>query len=357
MTRVLIRSGKFDVNRPCLSSHFDWGEDYTSRERTALMAACENGNEGCVRELLAHDGITATHTDAYGVTALHLAAEANSPECVRALLRSPPRVGAGSIVNAVAFTMHSMPLGAEHWAMHQAPVTGYGTPIQIAAQMGHWECAKALLQADGVDLEHTFSFMSPRPTTPTLGHDENHGRVRGRTVLHHAALLDNAEMTHLLLAKGSCRFAKDSRGNTAAAYATYGRHPTSNPGNASQDPAFRAIRVPQVLATGVDYWQRRLHSLHSRPMQELVTTVLLVKRRMDQGPGASIARALSPAQPETLAQVGRATPRKEPDAGAAAVAPLPNMPVEIWREVFGFMRSADFHLPPQEVRAAQCGTA
>ena len=99
-------------------------------------------------------------------------------------------------------------------------------------------------------------------------------------------------MVEVLLLAGGCRFLRDDGGKTPLDCA--GGHQV----------------VRKVFASGVDYWQRRRHGGHSWALKEAVTTLLLVRQRLD---------ALAP-----------------------AAALLVHLPEEIWLAVCAFLRSADF---------------
>ena len=107
----------------------------------------------------------------------------------------------------------------------------------------------------------------------------------------------SAEMAEVLLLTGGCRFLRDEGGNTPL------------------DLAEGHTGLLKVFASGVDYWQRRRHGGHSWAMREAVTTLLLVRQRLD-----------------AYSQV----------AALSAAPHLPHVPEEIWLVACGFLRSADF---------------
>ena len=80
------------------------------------------------------------------------------------------------------------------------------------------------------------------------------------------------------------------------------------PEDVAKDAAAR-----KVFASGVDYWQRKLHGGHSRAMKRAVLAMMLVRQRLD-------AEA----------------------AAAGAAHALVHLPEEIWLLMCAFLRSADF---------------
>ena len=223
---------------------------------TALMYAAQDGHAGCVRALLRAAGIDANFTNVDGETALSLAACYGHRDCVHLLLA----VG-GIDVN-------------------QASGGDSALLDAVTHRHGDWEgCARALASAKGIDLNQ------PREYTR-------------QTALHMVCSHKHAALAAHLLTAGGCRFARDNASGTALALA-------------AGDKA-----VTKVFASGVDYWQRRLHGGHAWAMKEAVQTLLLVRQRLD-------ARALL-------------------DPAPAAAGSLPHLPEEIWLAALAFLRSADF---------------
>ena len=138
--------------------------------------------------------------------------------------------------------------------------------------------------------------------------------------------------------------------------------------------------VRKVFRSGVDYWQRKHHRHHSPTMKEdVVLVLLLIRQRLDAQAGPARVTATTaptaPTVPTLPARVGQqglsyaAAAKKPPPvraeqqglsyAAAAkiggtqtsstsarhhviAMRRLPRLPEEIWLEVAGFLRSADF---------------
>ena len=98
----------------------------------------------------------------------------------------------------------------------------------------------------------------------------------------------------LLLTAGGCRFQLNDAGQTPLGLAAGDRG------------------VLKVFASGIDCWQRQRHGGHGWGTKEAVTTLLLVRQRLD-GPAAP-----------------------------ASASALVHLPEEIWLAVCAFLRSADF---------------
>merc|ERR1712086_1200790 len=84
-----------------------------------------------------------------------------------------------------------------------------------------------------------------------------------RTALHDACTKQSAEIVEVLLLAGGCRFLRDDDGKTPL------------------DLAAGHKGVLKVFASGVDYWQRTRHGGHSWALKEAVTSLLLVRQRLD----------------------------------------------------------------------------
>ena len=213
------------------------------------------------------------HADEDGNTALLLAAFGGHANCVCALLQAN-----GIDVNAAA----------EYW----------GSPLltTIRRRVRGWEaCARALASAKGIDLSY------------------RHQR-RGRTALHEVCAAKHAALAEHLLIAGGCRFALTAAGQGISYLPTKG-------GDTALALAAGDKAVAKVFASGVDYWQRRLHGRHGWAMKEVALALLLVRQRLD-------------------------APYEPPAPGPAlAAGALPHLPEEIWLAALGFLRSADF-MPP-----------
>ena len=255
---VLLAADGIDANQPC-----DFG-------RAALATAAFAGNAAFVRRLLGA-GVAVNHADEGGSTALALAACSGNAECVRALIRAN-----GIDVN----------IASAHC----------GTPLALTImnRMGDWEaCARVLASAKGIAL----SCRSPHS---------------GRMALHDVCASKHAALVEHLLIAGGCRFALTTAG--------HGYDHSNDAGDTALALAAGDKAVAKVFASGVDYWQRRLHGRHGWAMKEAARTLLLVRQRLDM-------HALAAPAP------------------AAAAGALPHLPEEIWLAALGFLRSADF-MPP-----------
>ena len=296
---------------------------------TALIQAAGKGHTDCLHALLQVGGIRVNQADGVGKTALHAAAQHGHAACVRALL------------------------GMDGIAVNRVDRSGY-TPLLVAAvtKESDWQdCVRALAKA-----KHT-AVNAPRPRT-------------NQTTLHMVCNANDAALAALLLVAGGCRFALDAGTSPSGASARqhavarhhaavvrrepgtprlqhamlhsaasmtrpfvcsawlvtnqklttlfgarYARCATCSGGATPLDYAEGDKAVRKVFASGVDYWQRRLHGGHAWAMKEVVWAVLLVRQRLD-------ADALAVA--------------------VGALPHLPHLPEEIWLAALAFLRSADF---------------
>ena len=337
IVRALVESGKADVNRAGPNGGLP------------LVLAIHAGDATCVEALLSADGIDTNQTNIYGQTALIAAARVGSAVWVQRLLGA-----AGVAVN------------------HEDPCIG--TALRVAAAGGHAGCVRALLQVDGVEVNTTNAQgvnkrqMSPLIRTihnwcalgmaerwargePREG-DEGGGAAAaaagrleacaralasakgidlnclhydagtGRTALHDVCSIKHAGLVEFLLVAGGCRFALTAPSQSWRNFINqrYG-HPATDGGDTALALAAGDEAVAKVFASGVDYWQRRLHGGHGWAMKEVARTLLLIDQRLD--------------------------------ANAALLAPhmqavLPYLPKEVWLVALGFLRSADFM--PQHTR-------
>lgn len=216
---------------------------------SALAVASGEGHAEVVRALLAVDGVDVNHTTTHGWTALMLACDNGHAEVVRALLAV-----AGIDVN------------------HVTP--GGSSALKRAAANWHVGCVRALVGAKGIDLNLA-------------------SEIDGHTALHLACVhrylcTARVETVELLLTAGGCRFRRTHAGNTPL------------------DMEAGDVRVVEVFASGVDYWQRLRHWGHGWGMKEAVLTVLLGRQRV-----AGL------------------------DAGVC-------LPEELWLMALTYLRSADF---------------
>ena len=92
----------------------------------------------------------------------------------------------------------------------------------------------------------------------------------GFTVLHLAAENRNTDMTSLLLAKGCCRFVRDSWGRTALDIALE----QSITNNVCSTLGLGTQGVLNAFRSGVDYWQRKRHRAYSRAMQQASSSLV-----------------------------------------------------------------------------------
>ena len=287
--RALVESGKADVNRAAPNG-----------ERP-LVQAVHSNHAACLEVLLAADGIDASQQDGHGRTALATAAFKGNTAFVQRLL------GAGGVAVSHADE-------------------GRWTALGLAAVAGHDGCVHALLQVDGVDVTTGAHGGSPllctirmreggweacaRALASAKGIDINcRHQESGRTALHKVCALKHVALAEHLLIAGGCRFARTTVGHD-------GEYNRTKAGDTALALAAGDKAVAKVFASGVDYWQRRLHGRHGWAMREAVRTLLLVRQRLDT---------------YALAAPGPVAPRA-----------LPYLPEEIWLAALGFLRSADF---------------
>ena len=200
----------------------------------------------------------------------------------------------------------------------------------VARRCGHE--TRALLQADGVEVNQVAEYQGTsllaaiNASVYAASGWEDCARMLAaakhidinfyhaglmRTALHRICELKHAALAAHILTAGGCRFALDKRGQTPLALA-------------AGDKA-----VLKVFASGVDYWQRRRHGGHSWATREAVTTLLLVRQRLDAQGAAAVPQ-------------GHRALRSRSRSLAQAAAQLPHLPEEIWLAACGFLRSADF---------------
>ena len=252
-----VAAGRGDsgmVRALAASGKVDVNQAKTARGSSALTVASAEGHVECVVALLAADGIDANHTNTDGWTALTTASQHGRAGIVRTLLA----------VDGI---------DANHTNFED------GSALMMAVAFSKTSCARALVAAKGINI----NLKSPHFGNGTALHFAC-GDLSGAT---------RVEMVGLLLTAGGCRFQLNDDGQTPL------------------DLAAGDKGVLKVFASGIDYWQRRRHGSHAWAMKEAVTTLLLVRQRLD-GPAP------------------------------AAPSPLVHLPEEIWLAVCAFLRSADF---------------
>ena len=303
---VAAQHGRAEIVRALLAVHGIDANQTTTNGFTALITASENDHAEVVRVLLALNGINANQANDNGNTALLCASQRGHAEVVRALL------AVGGIDANHANTRGS-------------------TALLLASQNGHAEIVRALLAVDGID--SNYADNSGRTALAMCVVNTHAGCVRALaaaagidinlpcsmygnlSALHLACEKQSAEMVEVLLLAGGCSFRR------------------TDDGRAPPDLAAGHKGVLKVFASGIDYWQRKRHGDHSWAMKEAVTTLLLVRQRLD----AQLASALPPAPPQ-----GCRALRPESHPLACTTAPLLHLPEEIWLAACGFLRSADY---------------
>ena len=287
------------------------------------------GHLQCVRALLAADGIDvnsmpyAEHIDdALCMPALHEAACANQLLCLLALLAA----------NGINVNLFDETFGQTAFAY--ACRNGNGSAA----------AAEALLAAEGVDAslatleEHGLYYEAGK--TPLHYASENRmidtvqlllqrkevnasaaDRRYNTTPLHEACRINHPGIVRALLLGGGCRFKLVNKfyfDHRSQYMRQYRAAPDGTPLGMTTDSDVRTL-----FASGIDYWQRKHHMHHSWAMKQVVPTLLRVAQRMGaRTPATARGDAHAPVQHPPL--------------------PLPLLPEEIWLEVLGFLRSADF---------------
>ena len=282
---------------------------------TPLGFAAQTGHLPCVRALLAADGIDVNYMgeDESGITSMSALSEAAASDqllCLLALLDAD-----GVNINlqdadgwtALAYACNSgSPSAAEallavegidaSLASNDGSRGGY-TPLHFAAIAGKFHTVQLLLQRKEVNA--------------------NAATTTGMTPLHYACDCYPG-MVRTLLLGGGCRF----KLTTDKLYLRQGTAGDGTPLGMTTNADVRTL-----FASGIDYWQRKHHAHHSWAMKEVVRTLLLVAQRM--GVHADIT------QPLALSSDAHTPVQHQPPS-------LPRLPEEIWLELLGFLRSAEF---------------
>ena len=235
------------------SGHFDDDEEEENEQGdTILVRAARAGNAGAVRALVESGKVDVNRAAPNGTRALAEAIYMGHAACVELLL------GAAGIDTALATGSGCTPLttaacvgnavlvlrllGATGVAVNHA-VQGGGTALMLAirTRVSDWEaCARALASAKGIDLNY-------RP------------QEFGHTALHVVCALKHAALAKHLLIAGGCRFALTTAGQDIY-------YQPTEAGNTALALAVGDRAVAKVFASGVDYWQRRLHGGHGWAM-------------------------------------------------------------------------------------------
>ena len=295
--------------------------------RTLLQHAVHNDCPDVVHVLLTDASVEATINASLGEAEgwaswdiinapLLLAVELGHVECVQTLLAS-----AHVDIHAVGHDTDAEPV----------------TPLGFAAQNGDLCCVRALLAADGIDVncigkdangETTCSALMEAayadhvPCLHTLlyadGVNINQATDDGITPLHAACWQNHTGVVRALLLGGGCRFKL-----TTNSY--YLRQGTANDGTPLGMTTNANVRT--LFDSGIDCWQRKHHAHHSWAMKQVVLTLLLAAQRM--------AVHAHITQPLALPSDAHTPVQHHPPS-------LPLLPEEMWLELLGFLRSADF---------------
>ena len=336
--RALVASGKADVNKAAPNGALP------------LVRAITLKDAACVEALLAADGIN-TATPERGLVRRY--GQSGSATTGATALIAAARAGNRALLQRL---LHRHTGVAVNHRQHAAD--GAVTALTAAVFNGHAGCVRALLQVDGIDVRAADEYAGAtlfRTIMDRKGDWEACARalisansiVRlnllncrhrecGWTALHMICETKNASLAEDLLIAGSCRFAPtlaltavtwhawhDARQWWSSGVIKNNRNEKydlilglfKKGGDTALAVAAGDAAITRLFASGVDYWQRRLHGRHGWAMKEVVRTLLLVDQRLDAN-----AALLAPHMP----------------------AALPYLPKEIWLVALGFLRSADF---------------
>ena len=285
---------------------------------TPLGFAARGGHLPCVRALLAAEGSDVNYmgedenSDAVRpMSALMEAATYDQVPCLLALLDAD-----GVDINlqdevgrtALAFACGRGNIGGGSESAAEALLAVEGIDANLADSDGR----RPLGGAVGSTMFHTVQLLLQRKEV-----DANAANEDGTTPLHNACRQNHAGMVRALLLGGGCRF----KLTTDKYYLRQGTAGDGTPLGMTTDADVRTL-----FASGIDYWQRKHHAHHSWATKHVVLTLLLVAQRIC----VHAAKSTQSGDPHT--------PVQHPPLS------LPLMPEEIWLELLGFLRSADFKL-------------
>ena len=291
VVRALVASGKVDVNGAGPNGGLP------------LALAIRSKDTACVEALLSADGIDTNAPANPNYAEDHDDDDDTDGPTIRGMVKAG-REGDTLLVRAVrqgnAGAVRALVKSGKADLNRAAP--NCRAPLFEAIDSKDAACARARALASGKDIDLNLR-----------------GQTTGRTALHEVCAAKHAALAELLLLAGACRFAR----TTASDYND------TNAGDTALALAAGDKAVAKAFASGVDYWQRRLHGGHGWAMKEVVRTLLLVRQRLD-------AEALT-----------------EPDPATPGALPL--LPEEIWLAALWFLRGADFMPAVRGVQRIQWG--
>ena len=331
--RALLAADGIDVNCTVAMS---------TASPSPLRCAARGGHPPCISALLAADGIDVNFMPKCGELALVEATLAKQLPCVHALLE------AGDInVNLRArygrtALMHACGSDILHRAESYLDYYNQRDPSTKSPSI-----AAALLATEGIDasladdigvtplyyatLNNMLSTVQLLLQRKEVNANAAH-ELSGATPLHVACLMNQPGMVRALLLGGGCRCTRATDlPQTKYRYGDFYEmfDGKSTAGDRTPFGMTTNSDVRTLFATGIDYWQRKHHTHHSWAMKQLVWTLLLASHRMDARTGS--------AQSHARRSDGHTPIQHQP-------LPLPLLPEEIWLEVLGFLRSADFNV-------------
>ena len=289
------------------------GHDDTEQPFTPLGFAAQGGHLPCVHALLAADciDVNCMGEDEKGVTsvsALSEAAYADQLPCLLALLDTD-----GININLQddggwTALLYACENGSESAA--QALLAVEGIDASLADSDGH----SPLHYAASNHMLHTVQLLLQQKEVNANAATTT-AATTGMTPLHLACYRNHSGMVRALLLGGGCRF----KLTTHAHLLSLGTSGDGTPLGMATDNDVRTL-----FASGIDYWQRKHHAHHSWAMKQVVLTLMLVAQRM----GVHATTSTQSGDPHTAVQ--------------HLPLSLPLLPEELWLEVLGFLRSADF---------------
>ena len=287
---ALVGTGKVDVNRAGPNGGLP------------LVLAIRSKDTACVEALLSADGVDANAAvnPNYEGSSLDYTVEDGDTVLVRAARHCDAGAVRALVASGKADVNRAAPNGDLPLTRAILSADEIGVEVLLATDGTSWGqsilqgllgAARALAAAKGIDLNYRHQHL-------------------GRTALHEVCARKHAALAEHLLIAGGCRFALTTAGGD--------RHfNDTKAGDTALALAAGDTAVTKLFASGVDYWQRRLHGRHGWAMKEAARTLLLVRQRLD---AHRIHHALA----------------------APGPAALPHLPEEIWLAALGFLRSADF---------------